>query len=305
MTYEILIIGGGPAGITAGIFSARQKLNTLLITKQFGGQMAKKTVDVENYPGFPRISGLDLIKKFEEHLKGIEVKVERDNVIGVKKAKDIFLVLTESKKEFKAKAIIIASGADARTLNVSGEKKYIGKGISYCPMCDGPLFRNKKVAVVGGGNAGFETAVWLSKYTKEVLILERGLKPEADTVNQEIAKRIKKIKVITGVEIKEIKGNNFADSIVYKKNNKEEVLKIDGIFIEIGYDPASSFVKNLVDLNKEGEIKVNPDTGETKTKGLFAAGDVDKGKCKQIVVACGEAAVAATSAYKYLQNLEL
>lgn len=303
MIYEILIIGGGPAGVTAGIYSARQKLSTLLITKEFGGQMAKKTVDIENYPGFPNISGLDLIKKFEEHIRSAGVKVEKKKVTKIEKKEDIFFITSEDKKEFQAKSVIIATGADPKMLNVPGEKKYTGRGISYCPMCDGPVFRNKKIAVVGGGNSGFETAIWLANYASKIFIIEHGLKIYADKRNQETAKKTGKIKVMTGIDIKEIKGNNFANSIVYSKNKKEDILEIEGIFIEIGYIPSSDFVRNLVDLNDKGEIKVNPDTGETKTRGLFAAGDVDKGKCKQIIVACGEGAVAATSAYKYLQNI--
>ena len=162
VVYDLIIIGGGPAGITAGIYAARQKLNILLITKSFGGQIARKAVGIENYPGFEEISGLDLIKKFEKHLRrasarsdGHKIDIERDGVRKVKKTGEKFLVQTTGKNTFEAKAVIIASGSDPRPLEVSGEKKFIGKGVSYCTTCDGPLFVNKEVAVIGGGNAGF------------------------------------------------------------------------------------------------------------------------------------------------------
>lgn len=303
--YDIIIIGGGPAGMTAGIYCARQKLNLLLLTKEFGGQMAKKTVEIENYPGLPKISGLELIKKFKEHLKISGVKTEICRVVKIEKNKDIFFVYGAGGEKFQAKTVIIASGAEPKMINVPGEKEFIGRGVSYCPMCDGPIFREKKVAVIGGGDAGFETAIWISKFAKEVVILEFDKKANANKGNQDTAKKTGKIKVITEAKIKEIKGDNFTNALVYDdlKENKEKILKIDGVFIEVGYYPEASFAEKLVDLNEKGEIKADPDTGETKTKGLYAAGDVDKGKCKQIVVACGEGAIAANAIYKYLQNL--
>ena len=157
----MVIIGGGPAGMTAGIYAARQKINTLLITKSFGGQMAKKAVDIENYPGFEKISGWELIQKFEKHLKQKKIKIEIDSVRKIKKIGQDFLVLTASRKQFQAKAVIVSSGADPRPLEVPGEKEFIGRGISYCVSCDGPIFVNKEVAVVGGGDAGFEAALAL------------------------------------------------------------------------------------------------------------------------------------------------
>lgn len=306
MIYDIIIIGGGPAGITAGIYSSRQGLNALLITKEFGGQMAKKTVDIENYPGFPKISGMDLIQKFKEHLRGTGIKIENDKVAKIEKDKDVFSVIIKSGNKFQAKTVIIASGAEPIMLNASGEKEFMGKGVSYCPICDGPLFKNKKVAVVGGGNAAFESAIWLAKYAKEVFLLERNKEVSADKKNQEVAEETGKIKVMVGVDIKEIKGDAFVNSVIYQNlsDKEEKVLEISGVFIEIGYKPATDFAKDLVDLNEKGEIEIDFDTAETKTRGLYAAGDVDKGKCRQIVVACGEGAVAATSAYKYLQNLK-
>ena len=168
MLFDLIIIGGGPAGITAGIYAARQKIKTLLITKDFGGQVAKKAVAIENYPGFEEISGIELIEKFKKQLQRYEIDIEKDEAIKVRKVKDSFFVLTGNKKEFEAKAVIIASGADPRPLEVPGEKEFIGKRLSYCAICDGSLFSDKTVAIVGGGNSGCETALFLSNIVKYI-----------------------------------------------------------------------------------------------------------------------------------------
>ena len=190
MFYDLIIVGAGPAGVSAGIYAGRQKLNTLLIAKAFGGQMARKSVDIENYPGFDKISGLELIQKFEKHLRKQKIDIERDEVIKIKKFKEGFSVLTKSKQQFQSKAVIVASGADPRPLEVPGEKEFIGKGVSYCTTCDAPMFEGKTVAVVGGGNSGFEAVFALAKYAKKIYLLEYGSEVRADLENQA---RIKKI----------------------------------------------------------------------------------------------------------------
>jgi len=305
MIYDLIIIGGGPAGITAGIYASRRKLNILLITKAFGGQMARKAVTIENYPGFEEISGAELTQKFEKHLRKQKIDIERDEVVKLKKVGLKFLVLTQSKNRFEAKAIIVASGADPRPLEVPGEKKFIGRGLSYCAVCDGPLFSNKTVAVVGGGNSGFETAIFLNKIAKKIYILEYGVTVKADEMNQEIAKKSKKIEIITNAALKEIQGDKFVNLIIYQdqKVKKTKKLKVEGVFVEIGSQPTTSFVKGLVDFNERDEIKVEFETYQTKTPGLFAVGDVNVGQYKQIITACGEGAKAALSAYGYLQKL--
>jgi thioredoxin-disulfide reductase len=305
MLYDLIIIGGGPAGMTAGIYAARQKLNILLITKDFGGQVVKKAVAIENYPGFEEISGMELIQKFEKHLRKQKVDIERDEVKDVKKFGDKFIVTTKSKNKFESKTVIVASGADPRPLEVPGEKEFIGKGVSYCAVCDGPLFEKKIVAVIGGGNSAFETAIFLSKIAKKIYILEYGEKVKADAMNQERVKKTGKAQIITNIIIKEIKGNKFANSIIYqdRKTGKKFILPLDGVFVEIGYQPATSFIKGLVDFNERDEIKVDFETCQTKTPGLFAAGDVNVGQFKQIVTACGEGAKAALSVYNYLERI--
>ncbi|PIQ06969.1 MAG: thioredoxin-disulfide reductase [Candidatus Nealsonbacteria bacterium CG18_big_fil_WC_8_21_14_2_50_37_10] len=302
--YDLIIIGGGPAGITAGIYATRQKLNTLLITKSFGGQVAKKAVAIENYPGFAEISGLELIRRFKKHLRKQKIDIERDEVTKIKKIGKKFFVQTKSKHQFQAKAVIVASGADPRPLEVEGEKKYIGRGLSYCPTCDGPLFEGKTVAIIGGGNAGFEAAIFLSLIAKKIYILEYGKKVGADEINQERVKKTGKVEVITNVAIKKIQGDQFVNSLVYedRKTGREKTLAVEGVFIEIGSQPATSFIKGLVDFNEKDEIIVNPKTGETRIPGLFAAGDIDDVPYKQIVIAAGEGTKAALSAYNYLQK---
>lgn len=304
MLYDLIIIGGGPAGIAAGIYAARQKLNTLLITKSFGGQIARKAVGIENYPGFEKISGLDLIRKFEKHLRKQKIDIERDGARKVEKINGKFIVKTAGKNAFKAKAVIIASGADPRPLEVPGEKKFIGKGVSYCTTCDGPLFANKEVAVIGGGNSGFEAAIFLSSWTKKVYILENADQVRAEEAVQEKAEKTGKIEVITSAVLKKIEGKNFVESASYQDNKTKKIvsLKINGIFVEIGSQPATSFVKGLVDFNQKDEITINPGTMQTKTAGLFAAGDVTDVVYKQIVIAAGEGAKAALSVSNYLSK---
>lgn len=305
MVYDLIIIGGGPAGITAGIYAARARLYTLLITKGFGGQVARKAVAIENYPGFEEISGQELIQRFEKHLRRFEIEIKEDSVIEIKRQNENFLVFTETKEQFETRSLIVASGADPRPLEVPGEKEFIGKGVSYCTACDAPLFSDKTVAVVGGGDAGFEAAIALSNWAKKIYILEYGSRIKADEVNQERVKKTGKVEIITNAALKEIRGKDFVESIVYQERDSQNLktLELQGVFVEIGSQPATSFLKGLVEFNERDEVVVNPNTGETNTPGLFAAGDIDQVPYKQIVVACGEGAKAALSVYKYLQKI--
>jgi len=302
--YDVIIIGGGPAGITAGIYSARLKLNTLLVTKEFGGQVGKKAVPIENYTGFKNIMGPELSKKMEEHLKSFDVDIEVDKVNEVKKTNGGFLVLTSGGKELKAKTVIVATGSDPRPLEVPGEKEFIGKGVSYCAVCDGPIFAGKTVVVIGGGNSGFETAQFMTKHAEKVYILEYSKEVAADKTNQEIIKKAGNTEIITGAALREIKGDNFVNSIIFEKEGEKKELDVQGVFVEIGYQPATAFVKGLVDFSETDEIIVDPLTGQTSTPGLFAAGDVNSGTFKQIIIAAGEGANAALAAFNYLKKNE-
>jgi thioredoxin-disulfide reductase len=304
--YELIIIGGGPAGITAGIYGARYRLKTLLITKDFGGQVAKKAVPIENYPGFKEISGIKLIQKFKEHLEKFKIDTKIDSVVKIEKINGDFKTLTENGEKIESKAVIIASGSDPRPLKVPGEKEFIGRGLSYCTACDAPLFKDKTVVVIGGGNAGFEAAIALSRWAKKIYILEYGEKLVADIENQELAQKTGKVEIITGAALKEIHGDEFVNSIIYqdRKISKNKELKVEGVFVEIGLQPASAFANSLVGFNEKGEIKVDFETFQTKIPGLFAAGDVNMGKYKQIITAAGEGAKAALAAYEYLKQLK-
>ncbi|MCK4453936.1 FAD-dependent oxidoreductase [Candidatus Parcubacteria bacterium] len=304
--YDLIIIGGGPAGMAAGIYGARENLDILLITKDFGGQIKRKSIEIENYPGFKKISGQKLIQRFESHLKKFKIPTIINKVVKIKKQGKIFSVLTENKQQFKSYSIIIASGADPRPLEVKGEKELIGRGVSYCVTCDGPLYKNKTVAVIGGGNAGFEAAIFLSRIAEKIYILEYGSEVKTDEINQKRAKRAKNIEVITNAGLKEIKGKNFVESITYEDNKTKdlETLKVNGVFIEIGTIPATGFVKGLVEFNKIDEIIIDAKTGETKIPGLFAAGDITDENYKQIVIAAGQGAKAVLSASRYLQKLK-
>lgn len=314
MTYDLIIIGGGPAGISAGIYAARQKLNTLLVAEEYGGQVTDKAVDIENYPGFKSISGTGLTQRFKEHLNKFEIETKKERVIRIDKEEGVFTVVTRLKKgkdklsskssSYKAKSVIVASGAEPISLGVPGEKEFIGKGVSYCVTCDGPFFSDEEVAVIGGGNAGFEAALALSEWASKIYILEAQEQVTASFLNKEKVEQEDKIKIFTNAELKEIKGDKLVDKIVYKdkQEDKEKEIEATGVFIEIGQKPTVSFVKNLAEFDDKDRIKVDPYTGETETRGLFAAGDVDNVPYNQIVIACGEGAKAALSATKYVRG---
>lgn len=310
MIYDLIIIGGGPAGMTAGIYATRQRLKTLLITKDFGGQIAKKALPIENYPGFKEISVIELIQKFQEHLEKFEIDVKKGSASKIAKENNHFKVFTGDQSYYESRAMIIASGTIARSLEIPGEKDYIGKGVSYCAACDGPLFKDKIVAIIGGGNAGFEAALFLINLARKVYILEYGQGVKADKLNQERVEESGKVEIVTSASLKEIKGDKFVKSIVYKdlESQEDKTLDVDGVFVEIGYRPETSFLKELMKshglINELGEIQVNPKTCETKIPGLFSAGDVSDVEYKQVVIAAGEGAKAALSAYKYLKKLK-
>lgn len=304
MIYDLIIIGAGPAGISAAVYAARQKLNLLVLSKDVGGQVAEKSVDIENYPGFDKISGPDLSKLFADQLKSNNVELALEEVLNIKKEGKKFIISTATEKKFEALSVIIATGADPRPLEVPGEKEFIGKGVSYCSLCDGPVFKDKIVAVIGGGNSGFESAIFLSNYVKKIFILEFSEVLRADQENQDHVAKTGKAEVIADAQVVKIEGGPMVKSLTYKdrKTNKEKILEIDGIFVEVGRSPATAFAKGLVDFTEKDEIKAETETMQTKTLGLFAAGDCNQGKYKQIVTAAGEGAKAALAAYEYLQK---
>ncbi len=303
MIYDLIIIGGGPAGITAGIYAARKKVKTLLLTSDFVGQTGK-ALHVENYPGFKSISGNELIQKFSEHLRQFEIEIKEREAVEVKKTAQGFEIITKNNDSFAAKAIIIASGRSPRMLNVIGEEEFIGKGVSYCPLCDAAFFKDKRVIVVGGGNSGFGAAMEVIKYASKAFVFEFAPQVRADEIIQEQAKATGKIEVFLNVQLKEIKGRGKVQSVVYRNHAEKKVyeMPMEGVFVEIGSVPASNLVKELVDFSEKGDIKIDPRTCQTRTPGIFAAGDITDVKHKQIIVAAAEGAKAALSAHEYLEH---
>ena len=303
--YDVIIIGGGPAGITAGIYAVRKDLKALLLTKDFIGQTGKAAF-IENWPGTKEISGPELMNQFREHIDSLGLEFSEGELVSdLSKEGDVFKVRTEKDNKFESRAVIVTSGRNPRPLKVKGEKKYIGKGISYCAICDGPFFLGKRVAVIGGGNSSFETAIEMAgKKSPKVYILEITPKVTADEVLQERVKNLDNIDVLTNTILKEIKGDKFVKSIIYKdkKSGEEKELEVEGVFVEIGSIPVTDFIKELADYNNQGEIIVDHRDCSTKTPGLFAAGDVTDVPYKQIVIAAGEGSKAALAAYNYLRN---
>lgn len=304
MIYDLIIIGAGPAGISAAVYAARQRLSMLIVSKDFGGQVAKKAVDIENYPGFEKISGPALVDLYKKQLRLNKLEVVQGEVVALEKNEEMFSVNLKSGNTYQAIAVIIASGAESKLLHIPGEEEFAGKGVSYCSLCDGPVFKDKVVAVVGGGNNGFESAIFLSNYVKHVYILEYGDKPNADSENQELVSKNNNIEVITQAKMVKIEGEKFVKSVTYQdlKNKEEKLLEVNGVFVEIGYSPSTSFLGNLVELNEKNEVIFDQKTLETKTKGLFSAGDCNVSKYKQIVMASGQGAIAALSAYEYVKR---
>jgi thioredoxin-disulfide reductase len=301
--YDLIIIGGGPAGITAGLYAARKKLNTLLITEEWGGQMTKAP-DIQNWPGEKSISGLDLLNKMIEHLKRFEIEIKEDReVIDLEKKNENFIVRDDKDEEHEAKTVIIATGKIPRSLNIPGEEEFKGKGVSICSTCDAPMFKDKEVAVVGGGNAGFDTALDLSKYAKKIYILEFLEEMRGDVSVKEKLEKTGKVEFYTNVAAKEIKADKFVESLIYENRDtgKDTELKVQGVFIAIGMMPKAGFAEGLVEFNKIGEIKVDR-CGNTKTPGLFAAGDITDVKYEQIVIAASEGAKSVLAVGDYLKG---
>ncbi len=315
MLYDLIIIGGGPTGITAGIYAARKYLKTLLLTKDFEGQIFA-SAKIENYPGIEEISGAELSRRFKKHLlkfssldrkpKHGEIEIKEGFVVDSINQKEGLFEVVSGKEKFISKAVIIATGARPRKLKAKGAEKFEGRGIAFCETCDGAFFKGKEVAVIGGGNAGLEAAEELAEYTKKVYILEGKEQIPGDSILLERLKRKNNIEIITNVEIKEVQGNIFVEKIIYfdKKESKEKEVKVSGVFIKIGQAPNSDFVKDFLKINERGEIIVNPKTLETSVKGIFAAGDVTDIFQKQYVISAGEGAKAAISAFEFLKSLK-
>jgi NADH-dependent peroxiredoxin subunit F len=301
--YEIIIVGGGPAGMAASVYAARKRLKTLLIASDIGGQV-NWTSGVENYLGYQFIEGTDLIGKFQQQVNQfpIDQKIGA-KVAGITKIDGGFEVTAETGEQYQGKTVLLASGKRPRRLNVEGEKELTGRGVTYCATCDGPIFAGQKVAVIGGGNSAIEAALDMVKVAEHVDMV--SVTPlTGDPIMIEKLADAKNLTIYTGYQTEKILGQGLTEGIVIKEINtgKTQQLDVAGIFVEIGLEPNSDMVRNLVKLNQNGEVPVNC-SGETEIPGLYAAGDVTTVPEKQIVIAAGEGAKAALQADRYLQRL--
>ncbi|MCD4666517.1 FAD-dependent oxidoreductase [archaeon] len=292
MKYDVIVIGGGPGGLSAAIYTARYNLKTLLIAKEMGGTMMDAHV-VENYPSYESIGGMDLMKKFEDHAKKVGVEFKDGEIKKIEKLKEGFKV-----DDYEARTVILATGTDHRHLNVKGEKEFEAKGVSYCYTCDAPLFKNKdKVIVVGGGDAAAQGSLLLSEYAKNVVMMYRS-KIRAEPMNMDKVKAKKNIELMQN-EISEIYGDKLVSGVKLKDGND---VKVNGVFIEVGADPILSMVIDLkLKKDKEGYLIVN-EFKETDVKGLFAIGDVTTNKQRQAIVAASDGSVAALGCYNLLSK---
>ncbi|HIQ29024.1 MAG TPA: FAD-dependent oxidoreductase [Candidatus Caldiarchaeum subterraneum] len=301
--YDVVIVGGGAAGLTAALYSARQGLKTLVVTMDIGGQ-AVLTPHIENYPGVGVVSGLELAERLREQAESFGAEFIYDKAVKIEDTgENLLLIHTRGSGVYEALAVILAFGKTPRPLGVPGEERLVGKGVSYCAVCDAPLFRGRRVIVVGAGDPAVEAALLLCRYGNAVSIVQRGSSVVAN--EQLIGECVKnRVEVITSTVVKEIKGEAKVEAVVLQniKTGEEQEVKVDGVFVEMGYAAQTDWVKDLVVLNNNGEIVTNK-LAETSHPGIFAAGDVTDMPYKQFIISAGEGAVAALSAYNYIARL--
>ena len=311
MSYDVLVVGGASAGLTAAMYASRQGLKTLVITKDIGGQ-ALLTNAIENYPPFEHIGGFELMQKFEQQARNFGAEFAYEEVLSITEHKDGgggFIVKTNNNdKQYSGYTLILAFGKTPRDLNVKGEKELSGRGVSYCAVCDGPFFKNKKVAIVGAGDPALEAALYLKELASQLYIIHRTDKPVGSEESIDLLQNkdnSNKISFISNSIVEAINGNSKVESLTLydSKTKYESKLDVDGIFIEMGYVARTDIVKDLVKLNGSKEIIIDKYCS-TSSKGIFAAGDVTDVPYKQAIISAGQGAVAALSAYNYLQRLK-
>jgi len=298
--YDVIIIGAGAAGITAAIYASRANLKYEIISEDVGG-LTLWSSDIENYTGYHKLSGLDLVEKFKEHMKDYDIKVKEDKILKVSKKNSNFIVETKNKEKLETKAVVICSGSSPRKLKVPGADKYEKKGLFYCATCDGPLFAGREVAVIGGGDAALDAANILIKMKiKKISII--NLNPELTGKDKALMNNVLKsdiVEVINNTETTEVIGDKFVTGLKYRQDGSEKELKVGGIFVEIGHVRNIDFVKDLIELNDKNEIIIDK-TGATSVKGIFAAGDVTDLPGKQSIIAAGDGSRALLSAFAYI-----
>jgi thioredoxin reductase (NADPH) len=303
-TYDIIIIGAGPAGLTAGLYSARNGLKVGIASKDIGGT-ANSILLLENWPGFSG-SGAELMKKFYEQVKKYDIDFIIEEVISIEKektGKNNELIVKTKKQELKSKALIISTGTERKKLKIPGEVEFLGKGVSYCATCDSFFFKNKEVAVIGGSDCATTSALALSDIAKKVYIIYRGEKLKCESINEERLDKKKNVEILYNSFPLEILGKEKVEEIkIMSGGNKKRNIKIDGIFIEVGSTPLAEFTKSLnLKMDDEKFIHVD-DNMKTSVDGIYAAGDVSSGKLKQVVVSSAQGAIAAKAAYEWLNK---
>lgn len=306
--FDLIIIGGSAAAASAGIYAARRALNFKIITKDFGGEVATSG-EVDNYPGIPGTDGIELADKFKKHLANYKVEPEEGVVVEkiVRQPEGTFLISATkdggTKVEYQAKTVIVATGVHPRELNVPGEKEFRNKGVSYCTVCDGPLFVGKTVAIVGGGNSALEAGLMMADIANKVYMLNKNPEFKGDTILLDNLKTKKNVEFVYSAKTSRITGEQFVTGLKYEDGGSEKELKVDGIFVHIGMLPNSAVVPNDVQKNNYGEIVVDKNC-QTNIPGLYAAGDVTDVPFKQIVLAAAQGTCALLSAVQYLNKLK-
>lgn len=298
--YDVIIIGGGPAGMNAAMYAARKELRAAVITTDFGGQILL-TSEIENYLGFPSISGFELSDKMEAHVRQYPVDFETAQVERLERLEDgSFAAHLDDGQEYRGKACIVTAGKRSRTLDIPGEASFTGRGVSYCATCDGPFYRNKTVAVVGGGDSAVQAAIELAAICPKVYLVVRS-RIRAQEILIKRMKEHENIEVLLGYAPEAIEGTKKVESVLVKnrESGEERTIAVDGCFVEAGGIPNSGFLPAETALNRAGEI-VTDKSGRTNVPGLFAAGDVTDNPYKQVIIAAGEGAAAALAAHEYL-----
>ena len=304
--YDLVIIGGGPAGVGAGVYAARKKIKTLLITEEFGGQ-SMFSLEIRNWIGTKVLTGLELANMLEEQLLDYKDDIDvwkGDLVEKVAKKGKGFVITTKKGQKVETKTVLVCSGSRRRRLGVLGEDKLDGKGLAWCATCDAPMFKDKVVAIIGGGNAGLEAALTLDPYASKLYLIQRSDRLKGDAVTQEKVKGLKKMTVIFNALTQEILGDKFVSGLRYKdaKTGKEETLELGGVFVEIGSVPNVDFIKKLVDLDDWNEILVDHKTQQSSQPGIWAAGDVSDVLYKQNNISVGDAIKAVLNIFDYLHK---
>jgi len=302
--YNVIIIGGGPAGLSAGIYTARARLKSLLIERGAIGGQILNTEWVENYPGFPDgVSGIDLTEAMHKQAEKFGLETLLADVTGVKLT-DVQKTVETSEDSYAAQAVIIASGSERQKLGIPGEAEYTGKGVSYCATCDGAFFRDKPVAVVGGGNAAITEALELTKFASDITVIHRRDELRATKILQEKAFTEPKIKILWDSVVDEITGDTFVKKVKVSnvKTKKKSTLNVAGVFMAVGFKPNTEYLKGAIKLDKNNAI-ITDDKMATNVPGVFAVGDIRSGSIRQVISATGDGAVAAVNAEKYITGL--